>query len=117
MNKRNFKKKFPDVKVQLLKTSGALNSVEVQQKVEYLVSSLNTGLLFYEYDGDVIKIFTSDICKKRQESMCKGCQVLDDNLGLIGTIVSTVPFLRYGRPCIKVNFGGDVATYSCEYFM
>lgn len=69
MDKRNFKKKFPDVKVQLLKTSGALNSVEVQQKVEYLVSSLNTGLLFYEYDGDVIEIFPV-ISAKRGRKAC-----------------------------------------------
>lgn len=65
MNKKDFKKKFPDVKLQQLVTEYVFSRAKVEETVLKLVKGLDTGLVYYEYDAKTIKVFTSDTFKCR----------------------------------------------------
>lgn len=51
MNKKDFKKKFPDVKLQQLVTEYVFSRAKVEETVLKLVKGLDTGLVYYEYDA------------------------------------------------------------------
>lgn len=117
MNKNDFKKKFPDVKLQQLTTEYVFSRAKVEETVLKLVQGLDTGLVYYEYVGRVIKVFTSDIFKHRLESMKKGDNVLHPRRGVIGTVVSDEPFIICGALCLRVDFEGETDAYDCDFFM
>jgi hypothetical protein len=117
MNKENFRKKFPDIKLQQLTTAFVFSRAKVEETVLKLVEGLDTGLLYYEYDSKTIKVFTSDTFQTRLESMKQGDSVVLPNLGFKGTVMSEKPFLICGSLCIRVDFDGDVDAYDCGLFM
>ena len=117
MNKSNFKKKFPDVKLQQLTTVYVLSRAKVEETVLKLVKGLETGLVYYEYANKTIKVFTSDVFKLRLDRMKKGDTVLHPRRGLVGTVLSEEPFPMCGSLCIRVDFDGSTDAYDCEFFM
>lgn len=117
MNKNIFKKKFPDVKLQQLTTEYVFSRAKVEETVLKLVKGLDTGLVYYQYDSKTIKVFTSDIFKRRLEGMKQGDNVLHQHRGIIGTVVSNAPFPMCGSLCIRVVFDGEIDVYDCEFFM
>ena len=117
MNKKDFKKKFPDVKLQQHVTEYVFSRTKVEATVLKLVEGLGTGLVYYEYNSKTIKVFTSDIFKCRLESMKKGDTVLHQHRGIVGTVLSEEPFPMCGSLCIRVDFDGSIDAYNCEYFM
>ena len=48
--------------------------------------------------------------------MIKGEQVLDENTGLVGTIMSEEPFVCSAEMCVRVSFGETSDVYACTYF-
>ena len=48
--------------------------------------------------------------------LSKGSQVLDENRGLVGTVVSESPFICGCEMCIRVDFGKGSDVYACTYF-
>lgn len=117
MNKSNLKKKFPDVKLQKLTTEYVFSRAKVEETVLKLVKGLDTGLVYYEYDSKTIKVFTSDVFKRRLERMKKGDAVLHQHRGIVGTVLSEEPFPMCGSLCIRVDFDGSIDAYDCEFFM
>lgn len=117
MKKTDFKKKFPDVKLQQLTTEYVFSRAKVEETVLKLVKGLDTGMVFYEYDSKTIKVFTSDRFKQNLESMKKGDTVLHQHRGIIGTVLSEEPFPMCGSLCIRVDFDGSTDAYDCEFFM
>jgi hypothetical protein len=117
MNKKHFQKKFPDIKIHKHPTTYVVGPAKVKETVLKLVKGLNTGLVYYEYDGNTIKVFTSDTFKTRLESMKKGDRVLDQNRGIVGTVISEEPFPICGSLCIRVDFDGKADAYNCDFFM
>ena len=117
MNKSNFKKKFPDVKLQQLTTKYVFSKAQVEETVLKVVKGLDTGMAYYEYDSKTIKIFTRDKFKQNLESMKKGDTVLHQRRGIIGTVLSEEPFPVCGSLCIRVDFDGSIDTYDCAFFM
>lgn len=117
MDKKDFKKKFPDVKLQQLVTEFVFSRAKVEETVLKLVKGLDTGLVYYEYDGRTIKVFTSDTFKFRLGCMKKGDTVLHQHRGIIGTVISDEPFIICGSLCIRVEFDGKEDAYDCEFFM
>lgn len=116
MKKQDFKKSFPDVCVQKITFEKVLSRKEMDDKVLKLVEGLQTGLLAYESSGKGLKVFTSYRFKDKLDKMIKGSQVLDENTGLVGTILSEVPFVCDCEMCIRVSFGGNSDICACTYF-
>lgn len=117
MNKKDFKKKFPDVKLQQLTTEYVFSRAKVEDTVLKMIKGLDTGLVYYEYDSKTIKVFTSDTFKLRLEGLKKGDRVLHQHRGIIGTVVSEEPFPICGSLCIRVDFDGKIDAYDCAFFM
>jgi hypothetical protein len=117
MNKKDFQKKFPDVMLQQLTTAFVFSRAKVEETVLKLIKGLDTGLVYYEYDSKTIKVFTSDTFKNCLDGLKKGDQVLNQNTGIVGTVISEVPFLISGSLCIRVDFDGNVDAYNCDFFM
>lgn len=116
MNKSTFKKQFPDVNVQKIDFTKILSRKEKEDFVFKLVAGLNTGLITYEDCGRSLKVYTSYKLKHALEGMTKGSQVLDENSGRVGTIISENPFICGCEMCIRVDFGNSSDVYSCTYF-
>lgn len=118
MKKQDLKKSFPDVCVQEITFEKVLSRKDIEDKVIKLVEGLQTGLLGYESSGKEMKVFTSYRFKDKLDKMVKGEQVLDENTGLVGTIMSEEPFVCAREMCVRVNFGfaGSSDVYSCAYF-
>lgn len=117
MTKKDFQKKFPDVRVQTIETSVVLSRADIEQRVLGLVKALDTGLLYYWYDGRIVKIFTSDRMKIELDKMIPGYEVLNQNTGKIGRIVSEKPYIMGCQMCVTVDFDGDKEAYNCEFFI
>jgi hypothetical protein len=125
MNKKDFQKKFPDIKLQQLSTEFVFSRDKVEYTVLKLVEGLNTGLVYYKYDSKTIKVFTSDAFQTRLERMKRGDSVF--HLGFYGTIVcekpflgttvSEKPFLICGSLYIRVAFNNQIDAYNCDFFM
>jgi hypothetical protein len=117
MDKETFKKKFQDVRIQELTPAKVLHRAKAEEIVSGMVKSLNTGLVYYEYDCETIKIFTSDAFRIKAEKMKKGDRVFHPHKGIEGTIISEEAFLLRGYMCIRVDFGGRTDAYDCLFFM
>lgn len=117
MKKTDFKKKFPDVKLQQLTTEYVFGRHKVEETVLKLIKGLDTGMIYYEYDCKTIKIFTSDIFKHNLEAMKKGDTVVHPLFDIVGTVLSDEPFPMCGSLCIRVEFDSKVDAYDCEFFM
>lgn len=117
MKLQDFKKKFKDVAVQKLQTKQVLSRAAIQDVVTGFIDGFGTGLVFYEYYGKDITIYTSEIFKNNLMTLEKGSQVLDENTGKVGTVVSDKPYIMCGELCVRVDFGGDIDAFSCKYFM
>lgn len=117
MTKKDFQKKFPDVHMQTLETSVVLSRAHIEQHILKLVKALDTGLLYYEYNGRIAKIFTSDRMKIEIDKMIPGYEVLNQNTGKIGRIVSEKPYIMGCQMCVTVDFDGDKEAYDCNFFI
>lgn len=116
MEKKDFKKKFPDVCVQELEFPKVLSRKAIEDKVIQMVEFLETGLLGYEASARKASVFISDAFGRKLQTMIKGETVLDENAGLTGTIVSENPFICDRSTCIQVDFGDGAELYDCTYF-
>ena len=116
MKKQDFKKSYPDVCVQELEFPQILSRKAIEDKVLQMAEFLDTGLLAYEADGRTATVFISDTFGRKLQTMTKGGQVLDENTGLVGTIVSDKPFICGRSMCVRVDIGGSVDLYECTYF-
>lgn len=105
------------MKLQKLTTEYIFSRAKVEETVLKLVKGLDTGLVYYEYDSKTIKVFTSDVFKRRLERMKKGDAVLHQHRGIVGTVLSEEPFPMCGSLCIRVDFDGSIDAYDCEFFM
>ena len=117
MTKKDFIKKFPDVKVQQFETYKVLSRREKEKIIEQAMASLHMGWICYESSGKKITCFTSDKMKKALDKMVKGFTVIDPNTGEEGTVLSDKPFLNSGEYCVRVEFPDEDFIYSCEYFI
>ena len=117
MNKNDFKKKFPDVKVQRFELKQVLSKQQIMDIVNEAMTSLNMGLIYYESRGRNITCFTSAKMKAALDKMVQGVKVIDPNTGDEGVITSDKPYLMCGEFCINVDFPSDSGSYSCEYFI
>lgn len=117
MTKKDFQKKIPDVRVQPMKTSVVLSRADIEQCVLGLVKALDTGLLYYWYDGRIVKIFTSDKMKIELDKMIPGYEVLNQNTGKIGCVVSEKPYVMSCQMCVTVDFDGNKEAYDCDFFI
>ena len=117
MNKRDFQKKFPDVKLQELETKVVLSRAQVQECVIGLIRSLDTGLLYYDYSCKTIRVFTSDKIKAEIDKMTPAYQVTHPHTGKVGKIISDDPFIICGQMCVTVDFEGKKDAYDCEFFI
>ena len=116
MNKLTFKKQYPDVCMQDITFDNILSRKMIEDEVAQLVNRLNTGLLGYESSRRKLKVFTSYQFGAKLRTMTKGAQVLDENTGLVGTIVSDQPFICSCAMCVRVDFGFGSEVYACTYF-
>ena len=116
MTKRDFIKEFPDVKIQLFETIVVESRSSIQKIVEEAIKSLNMGLVYYESSGKKIKVFTSNIMKKKLDSMTIGSKVKDPNSGLTGKIVSE-KIIVCGCYCVRVEFPNHSDVYDCNYLI
>lgn len=117
MNKKDFQKKFPDVKLQELETKVVLSRAQVQECVIGLVKSLDTGLVYYDYSCRTIRAFTSDKMKSEIDRMLPGYQVVNLHTGKVGKVISDEPFIICGQMCVTVDFEGKKDAYDCEFFI
>lgn len=117
MTKNDFKKKFPDVKVQRFETEQVLSKQQIMDIVNEAMTSLNMGLIYYESRGRDITCFTSDKMKAALDRMLQGETVINPVTGEEGVITSDKPYLICGEFCINVDFPGDSGSYSCEFFV
>lgn len=117
MNKKDFIKKFPDVKVQQFETIKILGKKDIMNIVEDAMTSLNMGLICYQSVGRKITCFTSDKMKFALEKMVKGAKLTDPNTDEIGVVISDKPFLMCGEYCVNIDFPSTSGAYSCEYFI
>lgn len=117
MTKKDFIKKFPDIKVQQFETEYVLSKHEIMDIVEQATKSMNMGLVYYEHRGCSITVFTSDKMKAELAKMVLGFQVTDPNTNEEGIITSDKPFLMGGEYCVNIDFLSDSGAYSCEYFI
>lgn len=116
MEKKDFKKKFPDVCVQELEFPQVLSRKAIEDKVIQMVEFLETGLLAFEAYGLTATVFISDTFGRTLQTMTKGETVLDEHRGLTGTIVSEKPVICGRSMCVRVDIGGSVDLYECAYF-
>lgn len=116
MNKSTFKKQFPDVSVQEITLEKVLSRKDKEEIVLKLVAGLNTGLITYQDGGRSLTVFTSYGLKHAIDGMTKGSRVLDENRGLVGTVISESPFICGCEMCIRVDFGESSDVYACSYF-
>lgn len=116
MNKSTFKKQYPDVCMQGLTFDNVLSRKMIEDEVVQLVNRLNTGLLGYESSRLKLKVFTSRQFGAKLQTMTKGAQVLDENTGRVGTIVSDQPFICSCEMCVRIDFGLGSEVYACTYF-
>lgn len=116
MNKSMFKKKFPDVSIQEITLAKVVSRKDKEEIVLKLVAGLNTGLITYQDGGRSLKVFTSYRLKNAIDAMTKGLRVLDENRGLVGTVVSESPFICGCEMCLRVDFGEGSDVYACSYF-
>ena len=100
MTKKDFIKKFPDVKVQQFETK----------------TILDMGLIYYEQCGCNVTVFTSDKMKSELNKMKPGYQVTDPNTGEVGTIISD-RFIVCGNYCVRVKFPSGEDVYDCDFFV
>lgn len=117
MTKKDFIKKFPDVKVQTFETKTVLSRREKEKIIEQAMASLQMGLICYESSGKKITCYTSDKMKDALDKMVKGFTVIEPNTGEEGIVISDKPFINCGEYCIRVEFPGEDFIYSCEYFI
>lgn len=117
MTKNDFKKKFPDVKVQRFELKQVLSKQQIMDIVNEAMTSLNMGLIYYESRGRNITCFTSAKMKAALDNMVKGAKLTDPNTGEEGIITSDTPFLMCGEYCVNIDFPSASGAYSCEYFI
>ena len=60
MEREYFEYKYPDVKKIKAETNKVLSKSEIQDLVMKMVSSFDTGLVYYSYYGKNLEVFTSD---------------------------------------------------------
>ena len=116
MNKNIFIKNFPDVKVQKLTTKHVESRASVEKIVKEFIWLFNSGLLYYEYSGKKLTIYTSEIMQDFLSTLTKGAKVTDCNTGEVGTIVSDGWFIHSCYPSVTVEFGNSKELYTCEFF-
>lgn len=119
VTKDTFKKKFPDVKVQRLETEVVFSKREVEKTVVDMCNMCGFGLLYYEYSGKKITVYTSDKMKQELDKMKKGAELMADaDTGQPVIVTSDEPFIVGGEYCIRVLFPGcSEDVYSCEFFV
>lgn len=117
MDKIDFQKKFPDVKLQELETKVVLSRAQVQECIIGLIRSLDTGLVYYDYSAKTIRVFTSDKIKEEIDKMIPGFQVAHPRTGKVGKVISDAPFIICGQMCVTVDFDGNKDAYDCEFFV
>lgn len=116
MTKKDFIKKFPDVKVQQFETDTVLSKQEIMEMVRQFTDSLNMGLVYYEQSGCVVTVFTSDKMKAELAQMKAGYQVTDPNTREVGTVVSD-KFIVCVNYCVRVKFPSGEDVYDCDFFI
>ncbi len=116
MDIADFKKKFPDIHVQLLETNKVLSRAEIEDTVKQFMKLFDSGLVAYESRGRNIKVFTSDKMKHGLEKLKPGCEVTHPLDGRKGIVMGEVA-LVCGTPCIRVEFDGKSDMYDCETFI
>lgn len=117
MTRKDFIKKFPDVKVQQFETFKVLSKQDIMNTVEEAMSSLDMGLIYYQSSGKKITCFTSDKMKVELDKMMAGNTLVDPITGELGVITSDKPFLICGEYCVNIDFPSTSGAYSCEYFI
>lgn len=117
MTKKDFIKKFPDVKIQKFETIEILCKQDIMNTVEEAMNSLNMGLIYYESRGHWITCFTSDKMRAALDKMVKGAKLADPNTGEVGVVTSDKPYLMCGEYCVNIDFPSNSGAYSCEYFI
>lgn len=118
MNIADFKKKFPDVKLQLLETEEIISRRDIEEVVVNMTRSMGMGLIYYESRGKKIKVFTSDKMKQMQDKMVPGYRVKNKNTGMEGTVIDENLYIICGSPCVKVRMDdGYEDAYDVEFFI
>ncbi len=116
INNEPFKKQFPDVQVQKITTNGVLGRAAIEQKVLFLVTVQETGLLYYSYSVNELTIFTSKIFKEKLDAMIVGTVLTCPRTGTKWTVVSS-PVLEGREMSFLAEYNGRRAPYHCSYFM
>lgn len=117
MEKEYFEDKFPDVKKIKAETNKVLSKSEVQDLVMKMVSSFDTGLVYYSYYGKNLEVFTSDKMKVELQAMKKGDKVINPETGEEGEVISDSPTIVGGTLCIKVSFPSETSLFDCDFFV
>lgn len=116
MNKSTFKKQYLDVCMQDITFDNVLSRKVIEDKVIQLINWLNIRLLRCESSRCKLKVFTSYQFGAKLKTMTKETQILDENTGLVGTIVSGQPFIFSCEMSVRVDFGNGTEVYACTYF-
>lgn len=117
MEKEYFEDKFPDVKKIKAETKKVLSKREVQDLVMKMVSSFDTGLLYYSCHGKNLEVFTSDKMKVALQAMKKGDKVINPETGEEGEVISDSPTIVGGTLCIEVSFPSETSLFDCDFFV
>ena len=106
---------YPDMQEQVLTPKPGISRTELEKSVAEMCKWLETGLLSYEWDGDQVRVFTSDKVLEIQSKMVKGTKVVDCN-GFSWVIESDSPFVCAGDMCIRVRNAGGSDVCQCTFF-
>lgn len=116
MDTKYFRKMFPDLCVQKIKTRYVEPRKAIEEKVMAIVETMGTGLIWYYYSKKSITIYTSMKMKEWLQQVKVGGMLVDPNTGKQCTVTSE-PFIVCGSLCIGVDFFGYPEAYDCSYFI
>jgi hypothetical protein len=111
MEREDFEYKYPDVKKIKAETNRVLSKSEVQDLVTKMVSSFDTGLVYYSYYGKNLEVFTSDKMLHALQTMKKWDKVIHPGTGEEGKVLSDNPVIVCGTLCIKVSFPSETSLF------
>lgn len=119
VTKATFKKQFPDIAIQKLKTSVVFSRQKVEDTVLQMCDSLGVGLLYYRYSNRWITVYSSKKMKDSLDQMVLGADVYHTQYKVYGKVTSEKPFVICGELCILVDFGDTPSSgaYSCIDFV
>lgn len=116
MKTNDFKEMYPDVSKQTLECKTRLSRKEVEKRAIGVCNYLQTGLLGFETQENIIYVFTSEKYLEMLNKMTADAKVIDLN-GNKGLITSESPFMCGGEMCIRVSYGGEIDVYRCTFFL